>query len=364
MNLPRPKPGIIDVAPYVGGQHSVEGFKDVVLLASNETPLGASQSAITAYKKEAESMHRYCDGNAEDLRNTIGRRFRCNPDRIVCGAGSDEIIQNLIRSYSGPGDELIYSKHGFSIYPIFATGAGVTPVAANDTEFTANTDELLLKVTDRTRLVFLANPNNPTGTYISEETLTKFRKELRKDILLVLDGAYAEYVTRADYRAGIELVEQNENVVMTRTCSKIFGLAALRLGWAYCPPAVADILNRIRSPFNVNGPAQAAGIAAMEDTAHTERSLAHNEKWLPWLTDRLTDLGLYTTSSAANFVLTRFCNEDTAKTVYQGLLDKGIITRYLASYHLPDCLRISVGLDKDNKAVIDAIREIVREKND
>ncbi|MEE2932489.1 MAG: histidinol-phosphate transaminase [Pseudomonadota bacterium] len=363
MKLPKPRAGILDVAPYVGGRHSVDGFEKVILLASNETPLGASPNAINAYRNAAKNMHRYCDGHAIGLRESIGNRFCCDPARIVCGAGSDEIIQMLIRAYAGPGEELIFSKHGFSIYPIFAIGAGVKPVAADETHFTADTDKILSKVTDRTRLVFLANPNNPTGTYITKNSLVKLRERLREDILLVLDGAYAEYVTRTDYTAGIELVEQNENIVITRTCSKIFGLAALRLGWAYCPPAVADVLNRIRSPFNVNGPAQAAGIAAMEDQAHTERSLAHNEEWLPWLSNSLTELGLDIVPSAANFVLASFGSKNVAETVYQGLLNGGIITRHMTSYHLPHCLRISVGLEDDNKALVNSLKDLVGKKN-
>ncbi len=363
MRLPKPRAGILDVAPYVGGRHSVEGVERVILLASNETPLGASQNAIEAYRNAAENMHRYCDGHAVGLRKSIGNRFCCDPARIVCGAGSDEIIQMLIRAYAGPGEELIFSKHGFSIYPIFAIGAGVKPVAADETNLTADTEEILSKVTDRTRLVFLANPNNPTGTYITKESLVDFREKLREDILLVLDGAYAEYVTRTDYTSGIELVEQNENIVMTRTCSKIFGLAALRLGWAYCPPAVADVLNRIRSPFNVNGPAQAAGIAAMEDLDHTDRSLAHNEEWLPWLSNSLAELGLKIIPSAANFVLASFGSKNVAETVYQGLLKNGIITRHMTSYHLPECLRISVGLEDDNKTLVNSIKDLVSTTN-
>jgi histidinol-phosphate aminotransferase len=357
MTLPIPKPGVLDLEPYVGGLHTVEGVERIIVLASNETPLGPSPKAIKAYRNAADQMHRYCDGHAVLLRESIGQRFNCDPARIVCGAGSDELIQMLIRAYAGPGDELLYSRHGFSIYPIFATAAGITPVVAEETDLTADVDTLLGAVTDKTRLLFLANPNNPTGTYLSGDELTRLREELREDVLLVLDAAYAEYVNRNDYTAGIDLVERYENVVMTRTCSKIFGLASLRLGWAYCPAAIADVLNRVRSPFNVNGPAQAAGIAAMEDRAHTDQSQAHNALWLPWLTVQLEALGLEIVPSVANFVLARFRDAASAQSAYDALLRQGIITRLMKSYHLPDSLRISVGLGDENKALVQALQQ-------
>jgi histidinol-phosphate aminotransferase len=356
MTMPKPVPGVLDVEPYVGGLHSVDGVDRVIVLASNETPLGASPKALTAYRDAAEEMHRYCDGHATKLRETIGRRFGCDPARIVCGAGSDELIQMLIRAYGGPGDELLYSRHGFSIYPIFATAAGLKSVVAEETDLTTDVDALLAQVSERTRLLFIANPNNPTGTYLPADELTRLREGLREDILLVIDAAYAEYVNRNDYTAGIDLVERYDNVVMTRTCSKIFGLAALRLGWAYCPPAVADVLNRVRSPFNVNGPAQAAGVAAMEDVAHIQAGFEHNAQWLPWLDEKLRTLGLELTPSVANFVLARFADARTAEAAYNALLRQGIITRLMKSYHLPDCLRISVGLEEENEALVAALK--------
>jgi histidinol-phosphate aminotransferase len=228
---------------------------------------------------------------------------------------------------------------------------------AEEANLTTSVDALLAAVTDKTRLLFIANPNNPTGTYLSAEELTRLRENLRDDILLVIDSAYAEYVNRNDYTAGVDLVTRYENVVMTRTCSKIFGLAALRLGWAYCPPAVADVLNRLRSPFNVSGPAQAAGLAAMEDRAHTDKSLAHNEQWLPWLTERLNGLGLDVVPSVANFVLARFPDVESAQSAYDALLETGIITRLMKSYHLPDSLRISVGLGEENEALVQALKQ-------
>lgn len=350
MSTPQPRPGILDVSPYVGGLHSVEGVNKVIVLASNETPLGPSQKALAAYRAEAAEMHRYPDGHAEKLRAALAERFGCDRERVVCGAGSDEIIQMLVRAYAGPGDEVLYSRHGFSIYRIFARGAGAVPVAAPEKVLTADVDALLARVTDRTRLLFLANPNNPTGTYLSAEELHRLRKGLRDDILLVVDSAYAEYVNRNDYTAGIELVDRYDNVVMTRTFSKIFGLAALRLGWAYCPAPVADVLNRIRGPFNVNAPAQAAGIAALADTAHFEASRAHNDRWLPWLTTTVGALGLTVHPSVANFVLVQFKDARAATEAYEFLLQNGVITRSMRSYDLPDCLRVTVGLEEELKA--------------
>jgi histidinol-phosphate aminotransferase len=347
VTTPIPRPGVLSVDPYVGGLHSVEGCDEVVVLASNETPIGPSPKAVAAYNAECGKLHRYPDGHATDLRAAIGRRFGCDPKRIVCGAGSDELIQLLIRAYAGSGDEVLYSRHGFSIYRIFALGTGATPVAAPEKVLTTDVDALLGKVTERTRLVFVANPNNPTGSYLPAAELQRLRDGLRDDILLVVDSAYAEYVSRNDYSAGAELVDSHDNVVMTRTFSKIFGLAALRLGWAYCPEAVADVLNRLRGPFNVNAAAQAAGIAAIEDTAHQEASRAHNDQWLPWLTTAVGALGLTVHPSVGNFVLVQFTGPEAADAAYQHLLGAGIITRKMGGYELPDCLRVTVGLESE-----------------
>ena len=357
MSLPKPRPGVMSVAPYVGGLHSVDGVKDVIVLASNETPLGPSPNAIKAYQSAAHALHRYPDGHATELRSVLGRQFGCDKDRIVCGAGSDEVIQLLIRAYSGPGDEVLYSRHGFSIYRIFATGVGATAVAAPEKVLTADVDALLSKVTERTRLVFLANPNNPTGSYLPTEELQRLRDGLPEHVLLVIDAAYAEYVNRNDYTAGIEMVDRHANVVMTRTFSKIYGLAALRLGWAYCPAAVADVLNRLRGPFNINEPAQLAGVAALEDTKHVQESQAHNAKWLPWLTTTLGGMGLTAHPSVGNFVLAQFPDAHKADAAYTFLLSRGIITRKLGSYDLPDCLRITVGLEREMRALADALGE-------
>ena len=257
----------------------------------------------------------------------------------------------------GPGDEVVYSQHGFLMYPISTRAAGATPVTAPETDLTANVDALLAAVTDKTRILFLANPNNPTGTYLPANEVARLRDGLRDDVLLVIDAAYAEYVERADYASGAELVETHDNVVMTRTFSKIYGLGSIRLGWAYCPEPVVSVLHRVRSPFNVNGAAQAAGTAAVRDAVFTDKVRAHNAKWLPWTRDRLMDLGLFTTDSVGNFVLVCFNGlaDKNAKDADAFLKQNGIIVRHMASYSLPECLRITIGSEREMMAVVDTL---------
>ena len=357
MARPTAKPGIMDIQPYVGGVHTVEGVDEVVVLASNEGPLGASPRAIEAYERLSGKLHLYPDGGADELRAAIGERFGLDPTRIVCGAGSDEVISLLISAYAGIGDEVLYSEHGFLMYPINAKAVGATPVAAPESDLTANVDNLLACVTDRTRMVFLANPNNPTGSYVSVDELRRLHAGLPPETLLVIDAAYAEYVSRNDYISGAELVETFANVVMTRTCSKAFGLAALRLGWAYCPPAIANVLNRVRNPFNVTAAAQVAGVAAVGDLSHTDAVIAHNDEWLPRFTDELKGLGLEAPPSVGNFVLVRFGTAERAQSAYDHLMKCGVITRMMGGYGLPDSLRITVGLGPELKAVLDGLSE-------
>lgn len=356
MSTPKPQPGIMDVQAYVGGGHEVPGVDRVVVLSANESPLGPSPLAVDAYKSLADSLNRYPDGGSDRLRAAIADRFGCDVDRIVCGNGSDELIALLVRAYAGQGDEVLYSRHGFLMYPISARTVGAIPVAAPEANYTVDVDAMLAKVTDRTRIAFVANPNNPTGSYISADELRRLREGLPDDVLLVIDAAYAEYVTRNDYSAGSELVEEFDNIVMTRTFSKIFGLAAVRLGWAYCPPAVADVLNRVRGPFNVTAAAQSAGIAALGDLAHTDAGRAHNDKWLPWLTKRIDALGLTVHPSVGNFILVRFPSAKAADAGYAALMEAGVIARQVAGYGLPECIRITVGLDDENERVVETLR--------
>ncbi len=358
---PKPRPGILDIEAYVPGESKLPSGIKPAKLSSNETPLGPSPKAIEAYKAAAADLERYPDGQASLLRNAIARRYGLDAARIVCGAGSDELLTMLAHAYLGPGDEAIYTEHGFLVYRIAILTNGATPVVAPERDLKTDVDAILARVTAKTRVVFIANPNNPTGTYIAIDEVRRLRAGLRADILLVLDGAYAEYVRRNDYEAGLELVATTENTVMTRTFSKIHGLASLRIGWAYCPVAVADVLNRIRGPFNMSTPAIAAGAAAIEDAVHMEAAVVHNERWLPWLESEIGKLGLVVTPSVANFILIHFPREAgrTAKDADVFLKSKGIILRMVGSYGLGACLRMTIGTEDENRRVVAALTEFL-----
>jgi histidinol-phosphate aminotransferase len=361
-SAPVPKPGILDINAYVPGESAVPGGVKPIKLSSNETPLGPSPKAIEAYARVGASLERYPDGAATELRQAIGRAYGLNPDRIICGCGSDELLNLLAHAYVGPGDEAIFTEHGFLVYRIVTQGNGATPVVAPEKNHTTDVDAILARVTPRTKIVFLANPNNPTGTYIPFDEVRRLRQGLPGNVLMVIDAAYSEYVRRNDYEAGIELVATTENTVMTRTFSKIYGLAALRLGWAYCPQHIADVLNRIRGPFNVTAPAIAAGIAAIEDKAHLERSVAHNDEWMPWMTAEVEKLGLKVTPSVGNFILIHFPEgrEGGAAAADEFLKSKGIIMRRVAGYGLPNALRMTIGTAEENRATAAALAEFTR----
>ena len=361
MNRPQPRSGVLDIAPYVPGKSTAPGVAKVFKLSSNETPLGPSANAIAAYRAAGEHLEDYPDGSAAALRDAIGAAFGLDPDRIVCGAGSDDLLNLLARAYLTDDDEGIYTKHGFVVYPIATMGTGAKAVAVPEKDLTADVDAILKAVTPKTKIVFLANPNNPTGTYVPFDEVKRLQKSLPAHVLLVLDAAYAEYVQRNDYESGIELVATTDNVVMTRTFSKIYGLASLRLGWMYGPAHVVDAINRIRGPFNVNGPAIAAGIAAIRDTAHVEKSRAHNTRWLAWLTEEIGKLGLPVTPSAANFVLIHFPETKgrTAKEADAFLTKRGLILRQVGVYKLPNALRMSVGTEEANRLVMQALKEFL-----
>ena len=358
---PVPRPGILDIAPYVGGEARIAGVERPIRLASNESALGPSAKAVAAYRSLAAHVHRYPEGNAWELREALGRHHGLDPGRIVCGAGSDELIGLLLRSYAGPGDEVLYSRHGFLMYPIGAMSVGATPVAAPERALMTDVDALLARVTERTRIVFVANPNNPTGTYLGADAMARLHAGLPSSVLLAIDAAYAEFVNRNDYEAGIALVDRAENVVMLRTFSKIYALAGLRLGWAYCPPAVADILNRVRGPFNVSAPALAAGVAALDDVEALNRARAHNERWLPWFSERLASMGIPLTPSVANFVLARFSDEvrKDADAAFAFLQSRGILTRKMGGYGLPHHLRITIGTGPEMETVAQALGEFM-----
>lgn len=358
---PLPKAGILDISPYVPGKSAAKGTK-IHKLSSNESPFGASAKAMAAYAFKASSLALYPDGSATELREAIAARYGLNAASIVCGAGSDELLQLLAHAYLSPGDEAVYSQYGFLVYPIAIASNGAKAIVALEVNHTTSVDEMLKCVTPRTKMVFLANPNNPTGTYLPFNEVKRLHKGLPKTTLLVLDAAYAEYVRRNDYESGLELVATSDNVVMTRTFSKIYGLAGLRLGWAYCPAHVADVLNRIRGPFNVSAAAMAAGVAAIGDQKFIETAVAHNEKWLGLLTSQLEALGLRVTPSAGNFVLIHFASKGgkTAEQADAYLNDHGIILRRMEAYGLPHCLRLTVGDEEANRAVITALSDFLK----
>jgi histidinol-phosphate aminotransferase len=358
---PQPRPGVLDIEPYVPGKSTAPGIERVIKLSSNETPLGPSPKAKAAYLAVAKYLEDYPDGAATMLREAIGRVFGLDPDRIVCGAGSDDLLNLIADAYLRDGDEAIHTTHGFLVYPIATLGSGAKPVVAAEKDHTADVDAILAAVSERTKVVFLANPNNPTGTYVPFDEVKRLHKGLPPHVLLVLDAAYAEYVRKNDYEAGIELVATSENVVMCRTFSKIYGLAALRLGWMYAPAHVVDAINRIRGPFNVNAPAMMAGIAAIEDTAHVEAARAHNDRWLAWLIEEIRKLGLEVTPSVTNFVLIHFpaTKGRTAAEADAFLTKRGLILRRVTAYALPSALRMTVGSEEANRLVVAALAEFM-----
>jgi histidinol-phosphate aminotransferase len=365
MSAPAPRPGILDISPYVGGEAHAPGVDRLIRLASNEGALGPSPRAMEAYRNAAAEVHRYPDGHSTALRDGLARLYGLDASRIVCGTGSDELLGLLTRAYAGPGDEVLYSAHGFLMYPISAKSVGATPVAAPEKGLKADVDALLAHVTERTKIVFIANPNNPTGSFLTTDEMRRLHAGLPEHVVLVIDAAYAEYVDRPDYTAGAELVEEFRNVVMTRTFSKIYALGGLRLGWAYCPPAIADVLNRVRGPFNVSSASQIAGIAAVEDQEFIERSRRHNDMWREWLAGRLTEMRLTVHPSIANFLLVSFANASSdgnqaAESARQFLKARGILVRQMGGYGLPHCLRISIGTEEEMRAVADAVAAFLK----
>ena len=352
---PRPRPEVHDISPYVGGESKLAGVNRTIKLSSNEGAFGVPPAAQAAYAAMAGEVHRYPDGAALALRRAIGAKFNLDPERIVCGAGSDDLLYQLCLAYGGPGTEIIMSAHGFSIYQIAGTYSGAKVLKAPERDLTADVDAMLAAVSSSTRIVFLANPNNPTGSLLAQDEVVRLRANLPPDVLLVLDAAYAEYVDRPDYDPGVKLVDAGDNTVMTRTFSKIFGLGGMRIGWAYAPPAIVDVLNRVRGPFNVSVAAQAAGIAALGEPGWLEASIAHNREYRAILTARLRQAGLKVWPSEANFVLADYATPERADAANACFHSAGIIVRAVRGYGLPHCLRITIGTAEEVGLVADAM---------
>jgi histidinol-phosphate aminotransferase len=361
LTSPTPRPGILDIAAYVPGKEHAPGVAKVYKLSSNETPLGPSPKAIEAFQKAAAKLEIYPDGQAIELREAIASVYGLNTANLMCGNGSDELLGLLCHVYLAPGDEAIITEHGFLVYKIQIMGAGATPVTVPESDCRVTVDAILAAVTPKTKMVFLANPGNPTGTYVPVDEVRRLQAGLPKNVILVLDAAYAEYVRRNDYEAGLELVSSNQNVVMTRTFSKIHGLAALRVGWMYAPLAIIDALNRVRGPFNMNAPAIAAGAAAIRDQAFMATALEHNSLWLGKLTDAFSALGLRVTPSVTNFVLIHFPDIDgkRAPEADEFLTSRGFILRAVRGYGLPNALRMTIGSAEANEGVIAALTEFM-----
>ncbi len=349
-------PYILEIESYKPGKAKIGDKKAPIKLSSNENALKTSPKAIAAYNQHVAEIFRYADGSCTLLHEALAKKYNIEGEQIVCGAGSDEIIALLTSSFAGVGDEIIYSEHGFLMYPISAKRIGAIPVVAKEKNLKADVDAIISAITDKTKIIFIANPNNPTGSYLTKSELQKLIDKTPKNILIVLDCAYEEFVFADDYPHGIELVKKHENVVMTRTFSKIYGLASLRIGWSYSSKYIAETLNKSRGPFNVGGPAQAAAVAALEDEEFFKASREHNKKWLRVLSEELAKnpkIKIY--PSVANFILLDFGSQDKCQKVNELLLENGVILREMGSYHLPNCLRMTIGTKEENLEVINIL---------
>ncbi|MBO0902775.1 histidinol-phosphate transaminase [Jiella sonneratiae] len=358
---PQPKSGVLDIEIYVPGKsRAPEGIK-LHKLSSNETPLGPPPAAVEAARQALLHLEQYPDGQASDLKAAIAEVHGLNPKNILCGNGSDELLGLLCQCYLGPGDEAIHTEHGFLVYGIQIRAAGATPVVAPEKDRTADVDAILARVTEKTKLVFLANPNNPTGTYLPFDEVRRLQAGLPGNVVLVLDAAYAEYVRRNDYGAGVELVSATDNVVMTRTFSKIYGLAGLRVGWLYGPETIVSTLDRVRGPFNLNAAAIAAGAAAARDRAFVEEAARFNAEWLEWTAKALEGLGLEVTPSVGNFLLVHF-DDAAGRGAAEAdafLTERGFIMRRVAGYGFPNALRMSIGTEEANRGAVAALAEFL-----
>lgn len=353
MTALRPQPGILDIDLYVGGNSHLAGQAEPLKLSSNENPFGPSPKAVAAMQAALAQSHRYPSTDHAELREAIAARLGLDAERIICGVGSDEILTFLCQAYAGPGDEVIHTEHGFAMYRINALAVGATPVQVAEAARHVDIDAILAAVTERTRLVFLANPANPSATFLPLAELARLADGIPDTCILVLDGAYAEFAE--GYDGGAKLVEARDNVVMTRTFSKAYGLGGLRVGYGYAPSAVIEVLNRIRGPFNLSGVALAGAIAAIGDTEFLDHCLKVNAEQRARLTGGLRQLGIGCDDSFANFVLARFASVTEAEAADAALQAAGIIVRYPKSYGFPDCLRITVGRPEDVTRVLDVL---------
>jgi histidinol-phosphate aminotransferase len=349
----KPQPGIMDIDLYVGGASHLDGVSNVLKLSSNENPMGPSPAAKEAFSRAVHELHRYPSSDHASLRKAIGDVWKLDPDRVICGVGSDEILHLMCQAFAGTGDEVIHTEHGFALYRISTLAAGATPIEVPEHDRMVDVDAILAAVTKKTKLVFIANPANPTGTFLGASDVARLVDGLPAKCILVLDGAYAEFVE--GYDGGLSLVEAHENVVMTRTFSKIYGLGGMRVGWGYASQNIIDILTRIRGPFNMSTPALAAAEAAVRDTAYFEKCRTENARWREWMSTVLAEVGVPSDTSTANFILARFGSEEEAVACNEQLMAAGIIVRHPKNYGFPHCLRITVGDESACRRIVHCI---------
>ncbi len=350
-----------DIETYKPGKAKIQGLaQEFTKLSSNENALKSSKKAIAAYKNHVNDVFRYADGGCTLLREALAQKYKIDAEKIVCGAGSDEILALLTAAYAGVGDEIIYSKHGFLMYPISAKRVGALPVAVAEHDLKADVDAILAAITPKTKMIFIANPNNPTGSYLKQKEIDKLIASTPKSVMIVLDHAYDEFAQGAkDYPDAIKLVEKHENVVMTRTFSKIYGLASLRIGWSFSSKEVAEILNKVRGPFNVGGPAQVAAVAALQDEAFFKKSLKHNKKWLKIFFKEAKSFNkIKAYNSIANFILFDFGSQENCRKANEYLLEQGFILREMSAYFLPNCLRMTIGTKEENEKMLAILKNI------
>jgi histidinol-phosphate aminotransferase len=362
MTSPQPKPWIMAIAPYVPGRSSTDDGRAVTKLSSNENPLGTSPAAREAFARHGTDLERYPDAGAALLREALAKANGLDPSRIIYGTGSDEVLHLVAGAYAGPGDEVIFVRYGFAVYEIATRRVGATPVIAPDRDYATDVDAILAAVTPATRLVFVANPNNPTGTYAARSEIARLHAGLPSHAMLVIDQAYAEYIDAEDDDGALDLARAQPNVMITRTFSKIHGLAAERIGWGYASAEAIDAMHRIRAPFNITSAGQAAAIAALGETDFVNASRAHNAQWRAWLGDEVAKLGnagLRAIPSKANFVLVLFEGVVSAETAYKALMDEGYIVRWLPGQGLANGLRISIGTEAETRGLAAALRRIV-----
>lgn len=362
MTGPTPKPWIMDIAPYVPGKSKTDDGRKAIKLSSNENPLGTSPAARAALEVESRSLDRYPDPGASILREAVAAKYGLDPARVIYGTGSDDILHLAAGAFAGQDDEVIFVRYGFAVYEIAARRVGATPVVAPDKDYATDIDAVLACVTDRTRIVFIANPNNPTGTFAARAEIARLHAALPPGVLLVLDQAYAEYLTPDEDDAGLALAMTAPNVLVTRTFSKIYGLAAERIGWGYASAAIIEALHRIRLPFNVTTAGQRAAVAALADDGFVDAARAHNATWRAWLAGEVAALGnkgLRAVPSHANFLLVLFEGDVSAEQAYKGLMERGYIVRWLPGQGLPHGLRMTIGTEEETRGLAAALREVV-----